>query len=114
MATQTPPVRQAFCLFAERHDLPPNSGPIFLSYDWERKTGRVNLVTYYQALNLLIHGEDVWLYATGLTAALSELIGRLVPVWRPTRHGSLFVAHYDHQRQEYFYVPVLPAKPKSA
>jgi hypothetical protein len=64
-----------YCLFSGRHELPENEGALFSSFDFETYKG-VKTPLYDEMFSHLNNNETCYLYVTGLTPALCEVLSR--------------------------------------
>ena len=88
-----------YSLFAARHEMPENSGPLFEYYDFNRFSGEKNAGCWFGALEEITKtGGCVLLYVTGLTPALTEF---LAAVASEDRGGTLCLMHWDKEASQY-------------
>lgn len=86
-----------YCLFQGRHQLPPNEGALFASFDFSTFTG-VKTPLYKAALEDLRKGLEVLVYVTGLTPALTEFLSDASLAIAKNIHAKLILAHHDNSR----------------
>jgi len=97
----------AFCLFDERHNLPPNLGALYTGYNWKKHRATPNPSAYNTARLRLLNGETIKLYITGLTPALCEFISIVIDLRLrcckcQRKTGGLILLHYDRETGTYF------------
>ncbi len=89
-----------FCLFEGRHNLPPNEGPLYKSFDFgtyrAEPTPNVERV-----ITLLTHHQKVRVYVTGFTPALTQFLSEVRP-YVNLQKGGLTLMHYDKELNSYF------------
>lgn len=101
-----------YCLFAGRHELPANEGAICDSFNFESFT-----VNKSQLWDVAVKSDDVRLYVTGLTPALTQFIKEWVKHHLDHDHslstmsgkmggdgvirGSLVLLHFNNQTSTY-------------
>lgn len=97
-----------FCLFKGRHELPANSGPICIDFDFATMKA-VPTLLWDAAINQIWSGNPVNLLVTGLTPALTDFIAACnhVPqlesgiVLELSDRGSLNLLHYNRVTNSY-------------
>lgn len=110
-----------FSLFEGRHELPANEGALCSAFDFESFSA-VKTDLWSAALESLKKGQDITLYVTGLTPALTEFLGEARALYEELSFingmdcayselghyvdsvpimGSLYLAHYNRDCGEY-------------
>lgn len=88
---------KTYCLFSGRHELPPNVGPIYESWDFDTLKG-VKTPHYEE---LMKEGGD--LIVTGLTPALTAFLSEFVKKYSDKKvKKSLYLLHYDSAKDMYW------------
>jgi len=84
---------KTYSLFAGRHELPTNLGPICESFDFANR--RANKSDLYD--EAVAYNGTVKLYVTGLTPALTEFLAQRVKGSFPT-----VLLHFDNSTNSYW------------
>ena len=92
-------MRKVYSLFAGRHTLPENLGPICSDFNFETKEC-VQTNNWDQIIEYLYHGESVAIYVTGLTPALTSFLKEAYNY--KNRCGTLTLLHFDAKTSEYW------------
>lgn len=85
-----------FCLFEGRHNLPPNEGPLYSSFDFDTYKA-VPTPNLERVINLLISNQQVRIYVTGLTPALTQFLSDI----KQYAGGNLSLMHYDKEKDTF-------------
>ncbi len=93
-------------LFAGRHELPDNEGPLYTGWDFKTQLGEKSPLVA-SALETLFDGIDVNVYVTGLTPALSEFLSLAFAAGVATLGqfrtvGKLTLLHFDRDTNGYW------------
>lgn len=88
---------KVFSLFEGRHQLPDNEGALCSGFDFERFQA-IPTKWWDKALGLLKEGEDIKLYVTGLTPALTQFLS-YANMYRVK--ARVILMHYNSQTGEY-------------
>ncbi len=88
-----------YSLFKGRHELPKNKGALFSDFNFKSFEG-VKTENYHIALLELIQGNEVILYVTGLTPALTEFLKDAFKFYG-VGFGSLVLMHYNSESGKY-------------
>ena len=87
-----------FCLFEGRHNLPPNEGPLYNSFDFNTYRA-VPTHNFQRVISLLTNHQQVRVYVTGLTPALTQFLSEVREYIHAT--GDLSLMHYDKELNSY-------------
>ena len=105
-------MKNVYQLFGGRHEIPNNPPALYSKFDFENfqpipqlagyfdERNELDPVPFYNedfALDELESGEEVSLYVTGLTPALTYFISKAVKIGK----GSLILLHFNKESGEY-------------
>jgi len=95
---------KTYSLFEGRHELPENQGAICTSFDFTTNKV-VKSPLWDEAIEACRRGENVELYVTGLTPALTQFIGHSWSAYHNMWADggiNLTLLHYNSQTGEYW------------
>jgi hypothetical protein len=90
-------MENTYCLFEKRHKMPKNSGPLFKGFDFNEFQPEQSL-NFQAAVSKFANGEELVIYVTGLTPALTWFIKFLTD---QGQKGVLHLMHYNTLREIY-------------
>lgn len=89
---------RVFSLFEGRHKLPDNEGALCSGFDFETFQA-IPTDCWGRALQTLSEGNDVKIYVTGLTPALTQFLSHVQRyMWKA---GDVILLHFNSQTGEY-------------